>query len=490
MDVRAAYAAVSDYASAALTIAFLLYPVGLLIFSAFLGRQQRAEIEGSRAPKGNTCAVGPARSVFNLPWELYAIMRVKLGYLFARPIPYPSGASQQLMEDVAFCDGMLSKVSASFSHAVRQLPEKLRLAVCMFYLVLRVLDTIEDETDLSKFDLVIDLAEATSECAPKDERRRGAQRHLLRTLHMLHADAKESSKEILSALAVCGCGSCDEASLLAQYSRVINVSNALPTSQRSSINGICHRMGMGMAEYLGRDLRTGTEDWFDYNRYCHLVAGLVTEGLTHQFYSSGLEVFAKVGTAGKRALERGPTTLASNAGSFMQKANIIRDFSVDLRDGRSFWPRCHWSLYVEDLAQLVEPGYHTHAVACLNELILDALELAPSSLTYLECLENPDIFAFCAVPQVLAIMTLSEMFGNSDVFSGTVKIGRSLTARILVESGSMEGVRRWFSYACQTIRSKQCVCTAVDVKDDAAKHSMRQKEVVAAIEAALRRLHK
>ena len=69
------------------------------------GRQQRAEIEGSRAPQGNTCAVGPARSVFNLPWELYAIMRVKLGYLYARPIPYPSGASQQLMEDVAFCDG-------------------------------------------------------------------------------------------------------------------------------------------------------------------------------------------------------------------------------------------------------------------------------------------------------------------------------------------------------------------------------------------------
>jgi len=58
----------------------------------------------------------------------------------------------QLKEDVEFCDAMLGKVSRSFAAVIRQLPADLVLDCLVFYLVLRALDTVED--DMNAFDSV------------------------------------------------------------------------------------------------------------------------------------------------------------------------------------------------------------------------------------------------------------------------------------------------------------------------------------------------
>jgi hypothetical protein len=42
------------------------------------------------------------------------------------------------------------------------------------------------------------------------------------------------------------------------------------------------------------------------------------------------------------------------------------------------------------------------ALALLNHLVTDALELVPDCLSYMEMLTHPDIFRFCAIPQVRA----------------------------------------------------------------------------------------
>ena len=47
-----------------------------------------------------------------------------------------------------FCYDMLNKVSRSFAVVIQQLPERLRDAICVFYLVLRALDTVEDDMAL------------------------------------------------------------------------------------------------------------------------------------------------------------------------------------------------------------------------------------------------------------------------------------------------------------------------------------------------------
>ena len=63
---------------------------------------------------------------------------------------------------------------------------------------------------------------------------------------------------------------------------------------------------------------------------------------------------------------------------------------------------------------------------CLNELVANALKHAGESLVYMQKLNEPTVFRFCAIPQVMAIATLSECFNNPRVFASVVKIPRSL----------------------------------------------------------------
>ena len=62
---------------------------------------------------------------------------------------FNNDAEIQLNNDVEFCYSMLNKVSRSFAMVISQLPLDLKHSVCVFYLVLRALDTIEDDMDAS-----------------------------------------------------------------------------------------------------------------------------------------------------------------------------------------------------------------------------------------------------------------------------------------------------------------------------------------------------
>lgn len=50
--------------------------------------------------------------------------------------------------DTQFCYSMLNRVSRSFAIVIQMLPECLRDAICVFYLTLRALDTVEDDMAL------------------------------------------------------------------------------------------------------------------------------------------------------------------------------------------------------------------------------------------------------------------------------------------------------------------------------------------------------
>ncbi|CAF3929536.1 unnamed protein product, partial [Adineta steineri] len=49
------------------------------------------------------------------------------------------------LNDIHFCYATLHKVSRSFSVVIEQLPECLKDSICIFYLVLRGLDSTEDD---------------------------------------------------------------------------------------------------------------------------------------------------------------------------------------------------------------------------------------------------------------------------------------------------------------------------------------------------------
>lgn len=303
------------------------------------------------------------------------------------------------LDDISFCYAVLDRVSRSFAAVIRQLPEELRDSVCLFYLVLRGLDSIEDDTKTA--------IEVRAE--------------LLRTFHLKHNDPNWS---------VSGIGdSNDYRLLLENYQLVISAFQKLPLDHQKIILSTCDQMGAGMCKYLDREVNQIDE----YDEYCGYVAGLVGIGLSQLFSSSGLE---------NSAVGRNEE-LSNSMGLFLQKTNIIRDYHEDLLAERTFWPREIWGQYSSTLSELkgLKDGRSTQ---CLNHLITDALQHGGDCLTYLKSIKNPMVFRFCAIPQVMAIATLAEVFSNDEVFRKNVKIRKGLAAKLIFQANTYQEVQKIF----------------------------------------------
>ena len=54
-----------------------------------------------------------------------------------------------------------------------------------------------------------------------------------------------------------------------------------------------------------------------------------------------------------------------------------------------------------------------------------------------------EVYRFCAIPQVMAIATLAELYNNPQVFTGVVKIRKGLAARMILDSNTEDGVYKW-----------------------------------------------
>eukprot|EP01138_Halocafeteria_seosinensis_P015730 gb/GECG01016051.1/.p1 GENE.gb/GECG01016051.1/~~gb/GECG01016051.1/.p1 ORF type:complete len:820 (+),score=95.18 gb/GECG01016051.1/:1-2460(+) len=358
--------------------------------------------------------------------ELFAVFlhKTKLSES-ARVCSLPANAS----DAQKWCEKMLGKVSRSFATVIQQLNYRLRSSVCVFYLVLRALDTIED--DMMAFT--------------------GREKEKLAHLENFYKNLNKPSWSMK------GVGEGHEAVLLENFSMVIQFFSELEKSDRDVIQDVCAKMGKGMAKYVSRDLREGTKDIDDYNLYCHYVAGLVGQGLSSLFSSSGCE---------DEYLSR-ELNLANEMGLFLQKTNIIRDYLEDLVDLRAFWPRSVWMSYgIDKLADLrgdhgpsMGDGKEAHkphprSREVLNHLVADALSHAPSCLEYLRRLRSDDVFRFCAIPQVMAIATLDKLTNNEDVFTGVVKIRKAQALRLMQHAGTMQNVASIFLKHARSIASK------------------------------------
>ncbi|CAM9145188.1 unnamed protein product, partial [Laminaria digitata] len=320
---------------------------------------------------------------------------------------------------VAFCVDMLCKVSRSFAAVIQQLPKVLAVDIAVFYLVLRGLDTVED--DMTAFDDI--------------------QQVKVKILTEFYETALVDKAWNLE-----GVGEGDERKLLERFSSVTTVFQSLPAGSRQVIADITKRMGAGMAEFVSKDLGQGTVTTAEYNQYCHFVAGLVGDGLTRLFAATGIE--------GPKILLA--PQLANSMGLFLQKTNIIRDYLEDYVDGRAFWPQDVWKKHSKtgQLGEFALPQFRTNALACLNELVTDALALVPDCLDYMRQIKHPEVFRFCAIPQVMAIATLAEIYDNPEVFRGVVKIRKGLACRMILESGDLDGIFGWFNKLAGSIAQR------------------------------------
>ena len=321
---------------------------------------------------------------------------------------------------LAFCNDILVKVSRSFAAVIQQLPSHVLVDILVFYLVLRALDTIEDDT--SNFES--------------------------NQIKIAHLQKFHKTALLDPNWRMTGIGEGDERRLLESFPLCHKIYSTLPEQSRLIIADITERMANGMAEFVSKDLGQGTTDIQQYNLYCHFVAGLVGEGLSRLFAGSGLEKqeFAK------------EIRLSDQMGLFLQKTNIIRDYLEDYVDKRAFWPQSVWKKYSSngDLGYFVnqnEVEVQRNAKACLNELVTDALELVPDCLRYMQKLECREIFRFCAIPQVMAIATLDKCYANLDVFSGVVKIRKGLSCKLILRTNTLTEVHETFYLFAKSILS-------------------------------------
>ena len=79
--------------------------------------------------------------------------------------------------------------------------------------------------------------------------------------------------------------------LLVEFDVVIAEFGAVDKKYREVIRDITKRMGGGMADYANNAAHNlyGVDTIPDFDLYCYYVAGLVGEGLTRLFISSGKE---------------------------------------------------------------------------------------------------------------------------------------------------------------------------------------------------------
>lgn len=212
------------------------------------------------------------------------------------------------MQGIEFYQGHLDRVSRSFAFCIQKLDPPFRQWISLSYLLCRALDTIED-------------APWTSAEAQEDQYsafssflfQPPTEAHALKWSHGFPTAIPDSEKALLR----------DSVFLFQDLQQ-------LPESVRGIIQTAVEKMAKGMLRYSMRGNTGGLrlDGMTDVNRYCYFVAGVVGELLSWLF-SVYRPDFEADGEFHKNAL---------HFGLFLQKINLLKDQSMDQREGRYLVP--------------------------------------------------------------------------------------------------------------------------------------------------------
>ncbi|KJZ78129.1 Putative squalene synthase [Hirsutella minnesotensis 3608] len=323
------------------------------------------------------------------PNQLRSIIQWKVWH---NPVHTRDASSET--ESLKECFRFLNLTSRSFAAVIQELSPELLVPVTLFYLILRGLDTIED-------DMTIPIEKKVP---------------LLRNFHntmeidgwQFH-ESQEKDKELLE-----------------KFDVVVTELKKIKRPYADIIKDIADKMGNGMADYAQNDemIENGVQTIEEYELYCHYVAGLVGEGLTRLFVTAEL--------ANAKLMER--PSLTESMGQLLQKTNIIRDIHEDWVDGRRWYPKEIWSKHVDQWDDMFDLKHREQAINCISEMVLDALKHAEECLFYMAGMREQSVFNFVAIPQTMAIATLELVFRNPAVLERNVKITKGDACQIMLES--------------------------------------------------------
>ncbi|KAL0717484.1 hypothetical protein Bca4012_066806 [Brassica carinata] len=294
------------------------------------------------------------------PDEIYPLLKLKMAIKKAKKMQIPPEPHW------AFCYSTLNKM-------------------CVFYLILRALDTIEDDTNI-----------------PTDVR--------TPALISFHRHIYEQDWHF----------SCKS-----------------PEQYQEAVVDTTKRMGVGMAKFLCKEVETVD----DFDEYCHYAAGLVCLGLSKHFLASNLEVL----TPDWEKLSNSMGLFSQKAHVIRDYFEDINEAPKS----RMFWPREIWGKYVLKPEDLQYEENSSKAVQCLNEMVTNALVHIEDCLKYIDALRDPALFQSGAILQIMAFGSLALCYNNAKVFKGVVKMRRGLAAKIVDRTKTMADVYgAFYDFSC------------------------------------------
>ncbi|KAL5855944.1 hypothetical protein ACOSQ4_005746 [Xanthoceras sorbifolium] len=341
------------------------------------------------------------REILKHPDELYYLVKLKMAL---------RGAEKHIPTEPhwAFCHAMVYKFLRN-ALIFQQFETKIRDAVCVFYLVLRVLDTVEDDTSIPtevKVPMLIDFYR-----------------------HLSDIDWHHS----------CGTRNLDKV-VVDEFHHVSTAFMELEKGHQETIVDFTKRMGAGMAKFICKEIATID----DYDEYCHYSAELVEIGLFKLFNPS-------------RKQDLHMEKLCGSTFIFYQKRDMIEDYLEDINEipkPRIFWPREIYSKYVDNIKDLKCEENSIKAVQCLNEMVTDALKHAGDCLNHLSTLNDDAALQFFGALAVKGMGTLVLCYNNIQVFKDKVRLRRGFAAKLYAQTKTMSDIYNVFFEFSSVMKSK------------------------------------
>ena len=310
-----------------------------------------------------------------------------------------------------YCREALPAVSRTFALGIELLREPLRDEIGVAYLICRILDTIEDTTDLPAKKRAALLDRCATELVDES-----AWRDCCRDIEaMFSGNGHQGSDHELCRNAT---------TVLATF-------HEFRPGAREAQQVSIREMAEGMAETVRREERgegLRLDDEEDLKRYCYYVAGTVGKLLCNEWALDRESITPEI----KAALDE----RAINFGLGLQVTNIIKGVTDDIGRGVAYVPNKLFQAAGIDLQTLIDDPTDPRGrevVAGLADMTLLWLDEALEYTVTIPASER-DIRLFCALPLVFAVRTLARALMTTEVFSEEVlKITREEVKAIHAE---------------------------------------------------------
>lgn len=282
----------------------------------------------------------------------------------------------------------MQKVSRSFALTIPLLDKKIREPVMITYLLDRLLDSFEDEGNITVQDRKVCMDEVVKLFNPE-----------LSNDKKLVDNIEEKAEYFEGSIK----------KLVKNTNKLKSCFDFLePDVQEISYRWL-KEMNKGMKQYLDRPVQTFAQ----LNEYCYYVAGTVGGFLTDLIIEKG-----KISGNDRKILEKNFV----ESGLFLQKVNIIRDIKLDIINQRKhYWPLKELKITE---SEILDKAKQDKALKALSKMVEDVKRHTKALVDYYYAIpeEWKGYKKFYSVNNAMGYATLELVEDNTKLFYADQKL--------------------------------------------------------------------